>query len=51
MNVKGYRPTGIKPIELGGLGKQIRIDEILREGRREDAGSQTGYPDDDKGSD
>lgn len=29
-NVKGYNPTGIKPIALGGLGEQIRMNDILK---------------------
>jgi len=29
VNVKGYSPTGVKPVELGGLGKQIRMEEII----------------------
>ena len=30
-NVKGYNPTGVKPVELGGLGKQIRMADVLKE--------------------
>ena len=30
-NERGYQPTGIKPVELGGLGKQIKMEEYLNE--------------------
>ena len=33
-NRAGYKPTGIKPVELGGLGKQIRIQLLFFEFRQ-----------------
>lgn len=28
-NVKGYRPTGKKIVQFGGLGEQVRMEEII----------------------
>jgi len=30
-NVKGYRPTGKKIVQYGGLGKQVTLKEIMEE--------------------
>ena len=28
-NLKGYRPTGRKIVQFGGLGRQVKMSEIL----------------------
>ena len=28
-NTKGYKPTGIRIVQYGGLGKQIRIEDVM----------------------
>ena len=28
-NVKGYRPTGKKIVQFGGLGEQIKMEDII----------------------
>ena len=35
-NDKGYIPTGVKPLELGGLGKQITLKDLLSGDAKDD---------------